>query len=148
MISKLIPQHILDLAKVIYGALSIIFLIVSMLFALIWVLSNDYVYQLKPFANTHQTISSQGDVFNTSVIIFGTGQAIYYKWIVNEKGETVYTYPEYKIHSVAENHINQGVIYIPPLQPGSYVLKTKLFYRSNPWSVSEIELILGRFTVK
>lgn len=139
--------RVIELCRAVFGALSLIFIIGSVCLLFFWLLSSDYYYQIKPFRSSPVVVNQKGSIFETSLIVVGSGQAVFERWVEDEDGKVVHRYPDYKISSNSENHVNQGIIYIPNLPLGKYVIKAKLFYKPNPIKISQVNIILGTFVI-
>lgn len=83
----------------------------------------------------------------TQLLIIGTGQAIFTRWIEDTSGKKVYSYPDFKINSGNEEHIKQAILYIPSLEPGRYIVKGQLFYKPNPIKISEVNIVIGTIEI-
>lgn len=140
--------RIRDLTKIIYSLLSVCFVIGILFLAFYWLLSSDYYYQIRPFRDREVVMTKDGAIFDTSLLIVGSGRKQYRQWIADEKGERVYTYEPYMVEASMLTHVKQTINYLPPLPKGKYHIHAKLYYQVNPLKTSELDIDLGGFEVK
>lgn len=140
--------RIRDLTKIIYSLLSVCFVIGILFLAFYWLLSSDYYYQIRPFRDREVVMTKDGAIFDTSLLIVGSGRMQYQQWIADEKGERVYTYKPYMVEASMLTHVKQTINYLPPLPKGKYHIHAKLYYQVNPLKTSELDIDLGGFEVK
>lgn len=137
-----------DITKIVYSMLSVCFVIGVLFLSLYWLLSSDYYYQIRPFRDKELIMTKDGAVFDTSLLIVGSGRMQYNQFIAKENGERVYTYKPYMVEASMTTSIKQTINYIPPLPKGKYHIHAKLYYQINPLKTSEIDIDLGGFEVK
>lgn len=140
--------RIRDLTKIIYSLLSVCFVIGILFLAFYWLLSSDYYYQIRPFRDREVVMTKDGAIFDTSLLIVGSGRMQYRQWISDEKDERVYTYEPYMVEASMLTHVKQMINYLPPLPKGKYHIHAKLYYQVNPLKTSELDIDLGGFEVK
>ena len=63
-----------DITKIVYSILSVCFVIGVLFLSLYWLLSSDYYYQIRPFRDTEVVMTKDGAVFDTSLLIVGSGR--------------------------------------------------------------------------
>lgn len=140
-----------DLTKIIYSTLSICFILGILYLLVFWLLSSDYYYQLRPWREEHISIADNDGtkVFETSLLIVGSGRAQYQQWIEDIKGHVVHEYQPYEARATTNSNVRFGGISIPKgLPPGKYTVKARLFYQANPIRTSELSFELGTFTIE
>lgn len=147
MMKNLLSHRIVDLCRAIFSAISLCFIIGSVCLLFFWLLSSNYYYQIKPFRSEPVTISQEGSAMESQLLIVGTGQAVFTRWIEDTSGKKVYQYPDFKINSGNEEHIKQAILYIPALEPGRYIVKGQLFYKPNPIKISEVNIVIGTIQI-
>ena len=137
-----------DITKITYSLLSVCFVVGLLFLAVYWLLSSDYYYQIRPFRDKEVVMTKDGAVFDTSLLIVGSGRMQYNQFIADEKGEVIYNYQPYTIEANMVTSVKQTINYIPPLPKGKYHIHAKLYYQINPLKNSELDIDLGGFEVK
>lgn len=137
-----------DFTKIIYSILSVCFVIGVLFLTLYWLLSSDYYYHIRPFRDKEVVMTKEGAIFDTSLLIVGSGRMQYNQWIADETGKKVYTYKPFMMEASMMTSIKQTLNYLPPLPKGKYHIHAKLYYQVNPLKTSEIDIDLGGFEVK
>lgn len=137
----------LALSKALFSAISVCFVIGCLFLFLFWIASSNYFYHVRPMHERVFVSNAKNSVFETSLLIVGTGTALYKQWIEDDNGKVVYTYDDYFIDYGAQNHVRNSSVFIPSLPPGHYVVKGSLSYRANPIKTSEVQLEVGSFVV-
>lgn len=112
-----------------------------------WFLNSSYFLQISPF-RSEPVLVKANDKLDSTILLIGTGKAVFRRWIETDTGEVVYSYPEYKSDLDNDNYINISISYIPNLPSGNYIIKGEIYYKPNPIKVSEIQLVLSKFTLK
>lgn len=140
-------HKIVDSVRALFGAISICFAMGSICILFFWFLNSSYFLQLSPF-RSEPVIVHANDKLDSTILVVGTGKAVFRRWIETENGNTIYTYPEYRSDLDNDNYINISIQYIPDLPKGTYVIKGEIFYKPNPIKVGEIQLVLSKFTLK
>lgn len=137
-----------DITKIVYSMLSVCFVVGLLFLAVYWLLSSDYYYQIRPFRDKEVVMTKNGAVFDTSLLIVGSGRMQYNQWIADDNGKKVYTYEPYMIEASMITKVKQIINYLPPLPKGKYHIHAKLYYQINPLKSSELDIDLGGFEVK
>ena len=113
-----------DITKITYSLLSVCFVVGLLFLAVYWLLSSDYYYQIRPFRDKEVVMTKEGAVFDTSLLIVGSGRMQYNQFIADEKGEVIYNYQPYTIEANMVTSVKQTINYIPPLPKGKYHIQT------------------------
>ena len=134
--------------KILYSALSVCLIIGTLFICVFWLLDSEYYYQIRP--SNHQIVKADtsGQVFNTNLLIIGSGKAQYTQWIEDLSHHTVYEYDKLYINSYNESNVHQSIMHIPALPEGQYIVKGELYYQANPLKTSRLSLELGTITAK
>lgn len=137
-----------DITKIAYSVLSVCFMIGLLFLAVYWLLSSDYYYQIRPFRDKEVLMTKDGAVFDTSLLIVGSGRMQYNQFITDEFDKVVYRYEPYMVEASMVAKVKQTINYIPTLPKGKYHIHAKLYYQVNPLKTSELDIDLGGFEVK
>lgn len=137
-----------DITKITYSMLSVCFVVGLLFLTVYWLLSSDYYYQIRPFRDKEVVMTKDGAVFDTSLLIVGSGRMQYNQFIADELGKVVYRYDPYMIEASMMTKVTQTINYVPPLPKGKYHIHAKLYYQINPLKSSELDIDLGGFEVK
>lgn len=137
-----------DITKIAYSILSVCFIVGLLFLAAYWLLSSVYYYQIRPFRDKQVVMTKDGAVFDTSLLIVGSGRMQYNQFIADEFGRVVYKYEPYMIEASMMAKVKQTINYIPPLPKGKYHIHAKLYYQINPLKNSELDIDFGGFEVK
>lgn len=141
-------ERVRHITKITYSMLSVCFVVGLLFLSVYWLLNSDYYYQIRPFRDKEVIMTKDGAVFDTSILIVGSGRMQYNQFIADEFGKVVYKYEPYMIEASMVTRVRQTIDYIPPLPKGRYHIHAKLYYQINPLKSSELDIDLGGFEVK